>query len=66
MKTLTKHQIAGNKFHFFMVCDTVLQSNEHQTEACTFGVHTFPLKKQLLLLYVFFRLFSAVLNKSRH
>ena len=44
MKTLTKHQIAGNKsFIFVMVCHTVLQSNEHQTEACTFGVHKFPL-----------------------
>ena len=37
MKTLTKHQIAGNKsFIFVMVCHTVLQSNEHQTEASTF------------------------------
>ena len=44
MKTLTKHQIAGNKsFIFFMVCHTVLQSNEHHIEACTFGVHTFRL-----------------------
>ena len=61
MKTLTQHQIAGNKsFIFVMVCHTVLQSNEHQTEAALFHCKT------VVVVVCFFRLFSAVLNKSRH
>ena len=43
-------------FIFFMVCHTVLQSNEHQTDrSLHFWSSHVSTVKQLLLLYVFFQ-----------
>ena len=67
MKTLTKHQFAGNKsFIFFMVCDTVCyraMSIRQKIALLEFtGFHC----KTVVVVVCFFRLFSAVLKKCRH
>ncbi len=65
MKTLTKHQIAGNKsfIFFYGVSHCYRALSIRQKHFWSSHVSTV---KQLLLLYVFFRLSSAVLNKSKH
>ena len=66
MKTLTKHQIAGNKsFIFFMVCDTVCyRAMSIRQKLALLEFTRFHYKT--VVVVCFFRLFSAVLNKSRH
>ena len=60
MKTLTKHQIAGNKSHIFMVCDIAMSIRQKLAllEFTRFHCET--------VVVCFVRLCSAVPNQSRH
>ncbi len=65
IKTLTKHQIAGNKsFIFVMVYHTVTEQWASDRSLHFWSSQISTVKQ--LLLYVFFRLFSTILNKSKH